>query len=151
MNIGFKLRPAQTHFRLSALRRNSELLCRIDMWGFVSIMLVFLFLLMPWTVIDGGGPVADLPQALHSTPIPGALAEDAMQITVARDGRVSFGRHWINCEDLPNAIHESIRAGAERRVYLAADARAKYGDVRAVLDQIRASGIENISLLTHKP
>ncbi len=30
------------------------------MWGFVSVMLALLFLLMPGTVVDRKGPAADL-------------------------------------------------------------------------------------------
>jgi len=36
---GFPMRSEQPRFKLTALRRRNELLCRIDMWGFVSVML----------------------------------------------------------------------------------------------------------------
>lgn len=121
------------------------------MWGFVSVMVALLFLFMPWTVVDGKWPPVDRAVALHATPLPGALREDAMQVDVTRDGRVFFRNHQVNAKDLPNEIREGIRAGAEKRIYLAADARVKYGDVRAVLDQIRLSGIEKVSFLTQEP
>jgi len=53
--------------------------------------------------------------------------------------------------DLANEIREGARNGAEKRVYLVADARAKYGDTMAVLVQIRLAGIESVSFLTEKP
>jgi len=49
MNIGLQLHPARTRFKLSALRRKNEFLIRVDMWGFVSIMLVLLFIFLPLT------------------------------------------------------------------------------------------------------
>jgi len=52
---------------------------------------------------------------------------------------------------LPEEIRQGVRNGAEKRTYLNADARAKYGDTIAVLDQIRLAGIEKVSLLTEQP
>jgi len=39
--------------------------------------------------------------------------------------------------------------GGERKGYLKADARAKYGDVKAVIACIKGAGIENIGLITN--
>jgi biopolymer transport protein ExbD len=133
---------AKPQFKLSALRRRNELLCRIDMWGFVSVMLVLLFLLMPWTVVDRRGPAADLVGARHSTRMPGALKEDVLKLVITRDGSIYLREHYVTLEDLPNEIREGLRSGAERKVYIAVDARAKYGDVPAVLNKIRLAGVE---------
>jgi biopolymer transport protein ExbD len=140
--------PARSQFKLSALNRKNELLCRIDMWGFVSVMLALLFLLMPWTVVDGNAAAADLVSVRHSTRMPGALKEDALRVVVTRDGTIYFREHRIALEDLPNEIREGLRSGAERKVYIAVDARAKFGDVPAVLDKIRLAGVEKVAFLT---
>jgi biopolymer transport protein ExbD len=140
--------PARSQFKLSALNRKNELLCRIDMWGFVSVMLALLFLLMPWTVVDGNAAAADLVSVRHSTRMPGALKEDALKVVVTRDGTIYFREHRIALEDLPNEIREGLRSGAERKVYIAVDARAKFGDVPAVLDKIRLAGVEKVAFLT---
>jgi biopolymer transport protein ExbD len=139
---------ARAPFKLSALKRKSELLCRIDMWGFVSVMLVLLFLLMPLAGVDRRGPAADLFSVRHSTRMPGALKEDALKVVVTRDGTIYFREHRIALEDLPNEIREGLRSGAERKVYIAVDARAKFGDVPAVLDKIRLAGVEKVAFLT---
>jgi biopolymer transport protein ExbD len=139
---------ARAQFKLSALNRKNELLCRIDMWGFVSVMLALLFLLMPWTVVHPRGPAVDLVGARHSTPMPGALKEDALRVVLARDGTMYFRQHRIALEDLPNEIRQGLRDGADRKVYIAVDARAKYGDVPAVLDKIGLAGVEKIAFLT---
>jgi biopolymer transport protein ExbD len=123
------------------------------MWGFVSIMLVLLFLLiepMLFTDVPLRRSV-DRAVATHSTLLPGALKEDAMQVTVMRDGQVFFRDHHVLPVELPNKIREGMRNGAEKRIYLAVDARARYGDAIVVLDQIRLAGIENVSFLTEKP
>lgn len=139
---------AQPQFKLSALRRSNKILCRIDVWGFVSIMLVLLFLLMPWTVVDSIRPTADLVPALHSIRMPGALREDGLRITISRDGNIYFADVRVSRDDLPGLIREGLRHGAEKKVYLKVDARAKYGDVPPVLEKVRAAGVENVAFLT---
>jgi len=133
------------------LKRKNELFCRIDMWGFVSVMVALLFLLMPGTVVDRKGPAADLAGARNSIRMPGALKEDALRVMVTRDGQVYLCDSHLMCGDLTDEIRERVRNGAEKKVYLAVDARAKYGDAKAVLDQIRMAGIGNVSFLTEEP
>lgn len=83
--------------------------------------------------------------------MPGANREDAMEITLTRDGRVFFGNHQVRVEELAGEIGERVKNGAEKRIYMAADARAKYGDVKAVLDEIGRAGFEKVSFLAHEP
>ena len=144
------MRRQHSEFHLSALKRRSVLLSGIDVWGLFAILLVLLFILMVYVPIPIHGISIDRAVAVHSTPMPGATKEDAMRIFVMRDGRVYFGSHAVGTEDLPNEIREGVRNGAERRIYLAVDARAKYGDAEKVLEQIRASGIRDVSLLTQQ-
>ena len=123
------------------------------MWGFVSVMLAILVWTgfgLPYPPYAYGSSV-DRAIAVHSSPQPGAQKEDAMLISITRDGSVFFRDHRVVQTDLANEIREGARNGAEKRVYLVADARAKYGDTMAVLVQIRLAGIESVSFLTEKP
>jgi len=74
-----------------------------------------------------------------------------MQISVTRDGNVYFRNDQIMLQDLPEEIRREVRNGAEKRIYLNADARTKYSDTIAVLDEIRLAGIEKVTLLTEQP
>jgi len=132
-------------------KEKNSLYCRIDVWGFVSVMLALLFLLMPNGYHDLPRYSVDLAETRHAIPMPGAAREDAMRISITRDGKLFFRDHGVMPADLPNEISEGVRNGAEKRVYLAVDARAKYGDAKAILVQLRLAGIENVSLLTVKP
>jgi biopolymer transport protein ExbD len=136
---------------LSALRKRNALLSGIDVWGLFGIMVVLLFILMVYVPVPYHGISVDRAIAVHSTPMPGAIKEDAMRIFVRRDGLLFFGNHAVAMEDLPGEIRESVRNGAEKRIYLTVDARAKYGNAERVLDQIRLSGIRDVSFLTEKP
>jgi biopolymer transport protein TolR len=57
------------------------------------------------------------------------------------------GHEIILLEDLPIRIHEGVNRGAEKKIYIKADARAKYGDVKEVLDGVRSAGVEKIAIL----
>jgi biopolymer transport protein ExbD len=138
---------------LTALRRKNELLCRIDMWGFVSVMLA----IFVWTRLGlpyppyAYGSSTDRAIAVHSSPQPGALKEDAMFISVTVDGNGLFRDHRVRGEDLANEIREGVRNGAEKKVYIAVDTRARYGSAIPVLVQTQLAGIENVRFLTERP
>jgi biopolymer transport protein ExbD len=45
-------------------------------------------------------------------------------------------------------LQAGARNGSEQKIYLRVRARAKYGDAKAVLHQIRTTGIESAALLS---
>ena len=76
-----------------------------------------------------------------------ANREDALLVAVERNGRIWLDTDQITPEQLPAKIRERLSRGAERRVYIKADARSKYGLVVEVLRSVRSAGIENIAFL----
>ena len=122
------------------------------MWGFVSVMLAILV----WTRFGlphppyAYGSSVDRAMALHLSPQYGALKEDAMLISIRRDGNVFFRDHGVVIADLANEISERARHGAEKR-FTCWWTRARYGDAKAILDQIQLAGIEKVSFRTEKP
>jgi biopolymer transport protein ExbD len=124
----------------------------IDVSAFVSVMFALLFLLMfgnMYPMHPRYAP-ADVPVTAHSRLQPGAPREDALEVAITRDGQVYFRNQHILPAELPDALRDGARHGAEKIVYVKVDARAKYGDVKAVLDQIRQSGLQNIAFLTEQ-
>ncbi len=73
-----------------------------------------------------------------------------MRIIVSRDGSLFFRDVRTEPEALPELIREAIQQGAERKVYLAVDARTKYADAAAVIDKIREAGIRDVTILTDR-
>ena len=54
-------------------------------------------------------------------------------------------------KSLPFLIRSAVQEGAERKVYLAVDSRARYSDAAAVVGQIGNAGIGEICILAYKP
>jgi len=120
------------------------------MWGFESVMLALLFLLMPNTASyhTASRNSVDLAVSYNAISMPGALREDAMCINIQSDGTIYFGYHRIWRAELPDLIREGLRNGTEKKVYISADARGRYGRVIEVLDEVRLAGVEKVGFRT---
>lgn len=93
----------------------------------------------------------DMARTQHAVLKPSALREDAIVIAISRDGSLFFRDGRIRPDHLTEAIRNAVLGGAEKVVYVKADARAKYGDVQALYDRIHAAGVKNITFLTESP
>lgn len=129
----------------------------IELSGLASLMIFFLalFIAAAFSYRDLPRYNADLAPTDHPKAMPGVLKEDALRVSVTRNGTIVLTESSVSMGDLAPLLQLGVRRGSERKVYLRADAWAKYGDVKAVLDQIRLAGIENAALITaeapHKP
>lgn len=72
---------------------------------------------------------------------------------VTRDGNVfvignnnTRGGKVLSSE-LPSILRSMIQPEVERRVYVSADARAKYADVQAALSAVRDAGISDVTFM----
>lgn len=144
------LRPNM--IRVSPLRRPANranhVFCSIDVSAFAAIMLFFVVLFMnPGPIICGSRISTDMGKVSHATFMAAAEKEDAMIVSITRERKFFFGSEIVWPSDLPTKIHQSIGRGSERKVYIRADARAKYGWVKEVLDEVRASGVEKVGFL----
>jgi len=129
------------------VRKNAWLFSQMELSGLLAVCIVVLIVSMITPPVHHGSLV-DLAFARHAVPIRNAVKEDAIIVTIARDGRVYFRNYRTTCNDLPRAIQEAVRHGAERKVYVKADARARYSAVEVVMDAIRLAGIANVVFLT---
>jgi biopolymer transport protein ExbD len=70
-----------------------------------------------------------------------------MIAAVTRDSHIYFGAEQVTSAELPTKIREHLSRGSERRVYIKADARARYGTVKEVLKATQSAGVEQVSFL----
>lgn len=140
--------PSQVAAQRGAKRRSPFYSC-LNLWPFVGVLLTLLVVFMGAPVSHGFAPV-DLPSSFHATAQPKARAEDAMKVYLTRDGRVYFRTQQVQSKSLPILIRNAVAEGAEKKVYLAADARARYSDAAAVVEQIGNAGIHEICILAYK-
>jgi biopolymer transport protein ExbD len=128
--------------------KSMMLFCNIDASALAAVGLVLLVVMMIVPQPHGHGYGPDLPHVLHPVSMAGASREDAMIIPVMRDGAVYFGPDRVSPEQLPSKILGRLRdPTVERRVYIRADSRVFYCNVRDVLDGVRSAGIERVAFL----
>jgi biopolymer transport protein ExbD/biopolymer transport protein TolR len=133
-------------------RTSPRLFSDFDTLQFASVMgmVVFVVLLIFMTipVVDHHGGSVDLPKVLHPVAMRGADREDAIKISITRDGKAYLGTEQILLPDLPVKIQDRLKDhDVERRVYIVADMRARWDRVEMVLDGVRSAGIIRVAFL----
>jgi len=130
-------------------RREVKLICSVNVAAFLSIQVVLLFIVMsPYFVVDGSSRIAvDLAKVNRPTLMRGARREDALLVSVMRDGKVFLRNDQIQINQLGRILQLAVERGAEKKVYVNADARSKYGQVAEVLEQVQASGLTHVAFL----
>jgi biopolymer transport protein TolR len=94
------------------------------------------------------GITVQLPATSNGVAVPSADKEDALVVAVTRDGRVYLGTDLIGPADLADKVKSELATRADRSLYVKADARTPYANVVAVLDAVRTSGVQKLTLLT---
>jgi biopolymer transport protein ExbD len=146
------MRPSQRIAERSAKRHRNDPYLHIDLFGFLAIFVVLFYLFLPGSPHSGRRfPVLNLPESDHTARVPGADREDALTVSIDREGRFFFGRNQLYLEDLANTIRENLTKGVERCIFIRADARAMYSDVKLALDAVRQAGIEDVTIITLQP
>ena len=115
-----------------------------------DIMLVLLIIFMVVTPMLQKGVSVDMANVNNPRDMKDADKDDAIVVAVTRDGKIYLGNTQLNKEDLTGQIKDRISTRLDKTVYVKSDARAKYGDVVAVVDEIRSAGVDQLGLLTEK-
>ncbi|HEX7286267.1 MAG TPA: biopolymer transporter ExbD [Candidatus Angelobacter sp.] len=115
-----------------------------------DIMLVLLIIFMVVTPMLQKTHQVDLASARNARDMKDADKDDAIVVAVTRDGSLYMGNTKIKKEEITGQIKDQIANKLDKTVYVKSDARAKYGDVVAVVDEIRSAGVDQLGLLTEK-
>ena len=148
--------PTQSRAARAAKRKSSYFLY-LNLWPFTSVMIALLFLFMPLIVVDGGGPAVDRPFATNSTPQPHYFREDSMHLVITRDGRFFFSNAGaasqtpILIQELAPRLRDATKNAPYKELYLDADARCRYSDIKIAVNQVRGAGITTLVIMTENP
>lgn len=71
-------------------------------------------------------------------------------ITVKENGEIFVGITPVTAEQIEPMLKASLELQPNLRVFLRADARVHYQELRAVMDQVAAAGISDIIFATHE-
>jgi biopolymer transport protein ExbD len=105
--------------------------------------------LLPVRLVDSPSQQsADSATISHSNAKRGALRDNAILVSIQRDGQIYIDQVRVAPEDLPAAIRQRVGHGAMREVDIRADAHANYSLVVEALNGARLAGVKNIAFIS---
>jgi len=122
----------------------------INVTPLVDVMLVLLIIFMVITPMLQKGVSVDLARVHNPRMMQAAEKEDATVLAITRDGKIYLGSDTITMDKITAKVKDRVSDKLDKTVYVKSDARAKYGDVVAVVDQVRAAGVDSVGLLAEK-
>jgi biopolymer transport protein ExbD len=115
-----------------------------------DIMLVLLIIFMVVTPMLQKSLPVDMARVNNAKEMQDADKDDAIIVAVTRDGTIFLKNTKITKDDITGQVKDMLSARLDKTVYVKSDARAKYGDVVAVVDEIRSAGVDQLGLLTEQ-
>ena len=121
----------------------------INVTPMVDVMLVLLIIFMVVTPMLQKGISVDMAPVNNPEQMPDADKEDALLVSITRDGKVYFGSDQIqDVDNLTTKVNDRLANKQDKRVYVKADMRTRFGGVVRVVDSVRAAGVDALGLLT---
>ncbi|HEY7210550.1 MAG TPA: biopolymer transporter ExbD [Bryobacteraceae bacterium] len=134
------------------LMKAPPVVSEINVTPMVDVMLVLLIIFMVITPMLTKGIQVNKVKTHNDIKMQEADKEDAILISVTRDGRVylSPGNLLIQTNDLPNKVKDLQTNRSDKTVYVQADARARFSSVTEVIDSLRTVGVDQLGLITEE-
>jgi len=131
-------------------RHSGDVNSNINVTPMVDVMLVLLIIFMVITPMLQKGQSVDLVKTDNPVQMPDADKEDAVLVAVMRDGSIFLGQDKVTADQLSEKVKDKLENKADKQVFVKADARAKYGAVVEVVDNVRSAGVDQLGLLTEQ-
>lgn len=122
----------------------------INVTPMVDVMLVMLIIFMVITPMLTKGVSVDKVKTVNPTAMPDADKEDAVLISVVKNGEVFLGTTKTPPDALPSKVKDLLTSKVDKTVYVQADMRARYERVTEVVDNLRGAGVDNVGLITEQ-
>lgn len=119
-------------------------LSEINMVPFIDVVLVLLIIFMITAPLLQSGIDVDVPK----TKTVKELTEVRMVVTIDRGQRVYLNDKPVNIHDIGQDIVSQSKNAQKRAVYIRCDETVPFGSWATVVDALRQSGIQNISVVT---
>jgi biopolymer transport protein ExbD/biopolymer transport protein TolR len=122
----------------------------INVTPMVDVMLVLLIIFMVVTPLLRPGPPVEMVRAENPVQMPDADKEDTLLVAINREGQVFLGNEKITTAEVAQKIKDRLASRADKKVFVKADARSRYGVVVEVVDNVRSAGVDELGLLTEQ-
>lgn len=124
--------------------RTQTSLSEINITPFVDVLLVLLVIFMLTAPILQSGIELDVPQ----TKTVKEISQEKLVVSIDRGQRLFLGNDPVNIHELGALLRQKLGAARGQSVFLRADKSVPFGTVAMVVDELRQSGIEQVSMVT---
>jgi biopolymer transport protein TolR len=135
---------------MALAKRTQTFASEINVTPMVDVMLVLLIIFMVITPMLQKGLNVDLAKTNNPIAMEDADKEDAVLVAITRDGSIFFDTEKVTLEGLTTKVSDKLSGRADKKIFIKSDARASYGKVVAVVDSVRAAGVDQVGLLTEQ-
>jgi biopolymer transport protein ExbD len=118
----------------------------INVTPLVDVMLVLLIIMMIVAPLLQQGVSVKLPQAANTTEKPDT--QDQTVLAIDSNKRLYLNTVPVQTGDLRRKVEEVLEGKKDRIVIIKADQDVEYSAVMDAMDELRASGIEDMGLIT---
>ena len=118
----------------------------INVTPLVDVMLVLLIIMMIVAPLLQQGVTVQLQKATNTTEKPETQGQTV--VAIDKDGRFYVNAVEVSKDRLQSRIAEIFETSETRVVIIKADVDVEYAAVMEAMDQLRASGIEDMGLIT---
>jgi biopolymer transport protein ExbD/biopolymer transport protein TolR len=125
-------------------RQTGTSLSEINIGPFVDVMLVLLIIFMITAPILQSGIEVNLPK----TQTVKEISDERVVVTIDRGQLIYLGNDAVNIHDLGNKVRAQMRNPQTDAVFLRCDETVPFGTFATVVDTLRTSGIDNVSVVT---
>jgi biopolymer transport protein ExbD/biopolymer transport protein TolR len=125
-------------------RQTGTSLSEINIVPFVDVMLVLLIIFMITAPILQSGIEVNLPK----TQTVKEISDERVVVTIDRGQLIYLGNDAVNIHDLGNKVRAQMRNPQTDAVFLRCDETVPFGTFATVVDTLRTSGIDNVSVVT---
>jgi biopolymer transport protein TolR len=115
----------------------------INMVPFIDVVLVLLIIFMITAPILQSGIEVDVPK----TRTVKAITEERLVISIDKAQRIYLGRDPVNIHELGTKVKSMLKKPQDA-VFLRCDEAVPFGSFATVVDALRISGVNNISIVT---
>jgi biopolymer transport protein TolR len=125
-------------------RHTDTSLSDINIVPFVDVMLVLLIIFMITAPILQSGIDVTLPK----TRTVKEISQQRLVVTINKAQLVYLGDDPVNIHELGDKVRSKMRSPQSDAVFLRCDESVPFGTFATVVDTLRQSGIENVSVVT---
>jgi biopolymer transport protein ExbD len=132
-------------FKLSADEDAGEGLHEINVTPFIDVMLVLLIVFMVAAPLATVNVPLELPvSSAEAKPEP----REPVVVSVDADLQIFIGEEQVQRNSLPALLDTALEGDREARIFLRADKMVAYGELMAVMDELRRAGYLKVALVT---